>query len=92
MTKSFVFELGDKVKDALSPYKGVVLARTQYMTGCNTYGIFDGKLDKDGKPHEWKWFDESQLVKLPGRFDIEAEAPREDPRKGGPCNPSAPSR
>ena len=92
MTKAFVFELGDKVKDAMSAYRGIVMGRTQYLTGCNTYATFDGKLDKGGKPNEWKWFDESLLVKMPGRFDIEAKAQGGSPRKGGPCNPSAPSR
>ncbi len=80
MTKDFEFSLGQKVKDRWSPFRGVVLARTQYMTGCNTYGVFDGKLDKDGKPHEWKWYDE------PGLVGATPVAP------GGPCNPSAPSR
>lgn len=58
------------------------MARTQYMTGCNTYGVFDQKLDKDGRPHEWKWYDETALEGSKLKAD----------RHGGPCNPSAPSR
>ena len=78
----FVFDLGQAVKDKWSPFVGVVMARTQYMSGCNTYGVFDQKLDTAGKPNEWKWFDETGLegVKAEGK------------RHGGPCNPSAPSR
>jgi hypothetical protein len=92
MTKEFSFSLGDKVRDALSEFKGVVLSRTQYMTGCNTYGIFDGKLDKEGKPREWRWFDESQLIKMPGNIKLGEKTTNNGMEKGGPCNPIAPNR
>jgi hypothetical protein len=87
--RPFIFGLGEEVKDGLSPFKGMVLARTQYATGCNTYGVFDGKLDKEGKPREWRWFDESQLVMVMRRVEGVMLG---GPLKGGPCNPSAPSR
>jgi len=60
----FTFNLGDEVKDKITGYKGVIRARSQYLTGCNTYGIQSQKLTKEGAPQDWKWFDEDQLSLL----------------------------
>ena len=82
MGKLFAFELRQKVKDKWSPFTGIVMARTQYISGCNTYAVFDQKLDTTGKPNEWKWYDETGLE----------DCPADKERHGGPCNPSAPGR
>lgn len=58
----FRFGLGDEVKSKLNGYKGIVRARTQYLTGCNTYGLQSQKLKSDGNPDDFQWFDESELV------------------------------
>ena len=60
----FTFNLGSEVQDVITGYKGIVRGRSQYLTGCNTYGVQAGKLDKDGNPKDWKWFDEDQLKLL----------------------------
>jgi len=60
----FTFNLGDEVKDKITGYKGVIRARSQYLTGCNTYGIQSQKLTKEEAPQDWKWFDEDQLSLL----------------------------
>lgn len=57
----FKINLGSEVKDKITGFKGVVRARTQYLTGCNVYGCQNPKLDDKGNPQEWKWFDEDQL-------------------------------
>ena len=56
------FALGQEVKDIVTGYVGIVAGRTEYLTGCNHYGLAARKLDKDGKPRNWEWFDESRLV------------------------------
>ncbi len=59
----FTIELGSEVKDKLSVFKGIVRGRTQYMTGCNIYGVQTQKL-KDDRPAKMVWFDEIQLKVL----------------------------
>lgn len=36
---NFKFENGQTVKDRVTGFKGVILGRTQYATGCIQYGI-----------------------------------------------------
>ena len=68
----FKFKLGAKVKDTLTGFEGVVMARTEYYTGCNTYGIQSPKLIKGNAPAEWIWIDE---VRLTGSFKIAKKTP-----------------
>lgn len=59
---SFKFNMGDRVKDIVSGYTGVILAMTYYSTGCRHYGIAPEKTGKDGNIREYEWLDESRLV------------------------------
>ena len=59
---SFKFNLGDEVKTKITGFKGIIRGRTDYLTGCNHYGLQSEKLDKDGNPKKWQWFDEEELV------------------------------
>ena len=58
---NFKFYLGDKVKDLITGYEGVIIARSQYLTNCNTYGVKSVKL-KDDAPMDTQWFDEPHVV------------------------------
>jgi len=60
MYELFEFNLGDKVKDTVTPFKGVVIARTEYLNGCIRYQVQPTDL-KDGAPQEATSFDEEQL-------------------------------
>ena len=60
--REFKFELGDVIKDEITGFTGVVMARSQYHTGCHTYGLLSQALGKDGKPIEWEWFDDQRLI------------------------------
>ena len=42
-------KLGDKVKDKISGYKGIVTAIAKYLNGCTRILIEPTKLDDDGK-------------------------------------------
>lgn len=59
--KGFVFALGDRVKDRVSGFEGIVFHRSEWLTNCNTYGVKPTKLDKEGKPCDSVVFDEPML-------------------------------
>ncbi len=59
---TFKFELGARVKDVITGYKGVVGGRTQYLRGCIQYGIVKEGLTKEGTYPDWVWLDESRLM------------------------------
>lgn len=61
--QEFKFELGSEVKEVFTGFKGIIRGRSQYLTGCNTYGVQSQKL-KENKPTDWLWFDEGQLILL----------------------------
>lgn len=54
-------EIGDKARDTITGFKGVVLGITTWFNGCRRHGLQSQKLDKDGKPIPLEWFDEPQL-------------------------------
>ena len=41
-------ELGDEVIDKITGFKGIVVAKTEYINGCIQYEV-QPKIDKDGK-------------------------------------------
>lgn len=57
----FDFNLGDRVRDKITGFEGIVVARTQWFNNCNTYGVQPTAL-KDGMPQDRVPFDEPQLV------------------------------
>ncbi len=54
-------ENGKTVRDKISGYEGVVIARTDWLTGCVRFGVQARKLKEDGGVLDAQWFDESQL-------------------------------
>lgn len=76
--------LGDKVKDSISGFAGIAVARTQWLTGCDRITVQPDKLDKDGKTYDAQTFDEPQLIvvtKAKIKVDVEKRTPKE---RGGP--------
>jgi hypothetical protein len=57
----FKHELGQKAKDKITGFEGILTARVQFLTGCNRYSIQPQKLH-DGKRLEGEYFDEDQIV------------------------------
>ena len=53
-------KLGNKVRDTLTGFAGVAVARTEWLYGCSRIGIEPTEL-KDGKPIETQWFDEQRV-------------------------------
>jgi hypothetical protein len=60
---TFKFELGVLVKDRVSGFEGVVIARTEWLYNCARYVVQPRSVDKDGKPKGAEVFDEEQLYK-----------------------------
>jgi len=56
----FKHELGKRAKDKVTGFAGILMARCQFLTGCNRYSIQPTEL-KDGKPIDSIYFDEAQI-------------------------------
>lgn len=69
-----MIKLGDKVKDVVTGFKGVVMSHIEYFTQCDQYGVCPKT--KDGKTREWVYFDESRLKKLRGSIKLPQTADR----------------
>ena len=57
---NFRWPLGSKAKDKITGFTGIIAARSNHITGCDTYGLCP-EVDKDGKTRDWGWFDEQRL-------------------------------
>ncbi len=55
-----MIKLGSKVKDIITGFEGVAVARTEWLYGCTRIGVDSAELN-DGKPVETQWFDEQRL-------------------------------
>ena len=82
----FKFELGSEVKDKVTGFKGIIKGRSQYLSGCNTYGIQSQKL-KENKPQDWIWIDEDYLTLIKNK-KITLKDEKDFIQKGGPNSKS----
>lgn len=83
--KGFEFLLGESVKEVVTGFSGVILGRTQYITGCTQYAVCNRGLDKEGKIPVWEWIDEKRLVRTGDkRLHLEAAdaGPQQHPPQG----------
>lgn len=55
----FKFDLGIEAKDKVTGFKGIIVGRADYLTGCSQYAL-QPKIEKDTWK-ENKWFDENRL-------------------------------
>ena len=60
MTKEI--ELGDKARDTITGYTGIVIAKTLWLHGCTRLSLQCDKLTKDGGIKKPETFDAPQLV------------------------------
>lgn len=80
MATEFKHELGKEAKDIVTGFSGIIIARVEYMTGCNQYGI-SRKAGEDGAIHPAEFFDEGRIQIIGDGVapkDVQAE------KKGGP--------
>lgn len=83
----FKIEMKAKVKDCVTGFEGIVIARAEYLTGCRQYLVTPMKLKDDGDIVNSIWFDEDRLtgIDLLGKD----ERPQND---GGPQSNPAPTK
>ena len=75
-------ELGDKVKDTITTFTGIAMAKLTYYNGCVRFEILPDKLH-EGKPIESIWIDIQQLK-------VVKKAKKKETKKGGGTMPSPP--
>lgn len=76
----FKFDLGDTLRDTVTKFEGVAMARTQWFNGCLRYQLQPPKL-KDGKMLDQEVFDEQQLVLVKAAKKPEAKKLTGGPQK-----------
>lgn len=94
----FQHNLGDRVKDRISGFSGIVVSRSEAIFGCNRYWVEPEQMH-DGKPIDGRWFDEESIEVIQAGAvvrptyarvvvaPVEAAAPQR--RAGGPSNQPA---
>ena len=77
-THSFKYPLGVMARDRFTGFTGLIVARCQWITNCNTYALKPREL-KDGQPADRVWFDEPEIEVT---SEQEEMTPQQD--NGGP--------
>ena len=57
-----MIKLGQKVKDSLTGFTGIVVSATEYLYGCRRLEVQPDKLNKDNTVAGSRWIDEPQLT------------------------------
>lgn len=74
-----MIKLGQKGRDKITGFDGIIVGRAQYLTGCDQYAL--APLARDGKIEPSQWFDE-------GRIEVTGAGVSADevagPKPGGP--------
>jgi hypothetical protein len=81
-----MISLGDKVRDVVTGFEGIVIARTDWLNGCVRFVVQPDKIEKNGKQPEGVSIDEQQLEVLEaGKIKLRAHLEeRAAPKTGGP--------
>lgn len=86
--------MGDRVRDVISGYEGIVIARFEYWTGCNHYGVEstakDGKLPYESLDEQRLELVKAQAAQLVRRYNEPAQPTRRT--SPGPVAPRSPER
>lgn len=78
----FKHELGQRAKDKITGFEGILTVRCEFLTGCNRYCIQPTEL-RDGKPVDSIYFDEAQ-IEIIGHGILSKEVQGEEK---GACSP-----
>ena len=80
--KTFKFELGEELEDAVTGFKGVVVIRMDHISGCDSYVIQPRGVDKDNKKFDTGNFDVTRLKSTGEKITVPGM--EESKSKGGP--------
>jgi hypothetical protein len=80
-------KLGDRVKDKMTGFEGIVVCLSQWITDCERVSVQPVKL-RDGKRQDYETFDAPQLEVLKAgafklSFATDPGGPRPEPRRPG---------
>ncbi len=78
-----MINLGDKVKDTISGFTGIVTCRHEYLNGCARLSV-QPPVNKDGTLPEERTFDEPQLEVKKGRAVKEGQKLTGGPERSMP--------
>jgi hypothetical protein len=82
--KEKVVELGDRVKEKITGFIGIVTGISHWLTGCSTCGV-QSKGTNDGKPISPQWFDIGRLEVIDKNVISQGDVlVAEEPIPGGP--------
>jgi len=70
-SREFLFSNGDRVRDKISGFEGIVTGSVYYVTGCNQY-LLQPKGEDPSKKPDANWFDEGRLVIVKQREVVES--------------------
>lgn len=77
-------KMGDRVRDVVTGFSGIAVAKVEYLNGCVRFGVQSGKL-KNGVPGHFEYFDVQQLEVVKARAVAPVHQAAEGaPRRGGP--------
>lgn len=83
----FKYEMGFKAQDIVTGFEGTIICRSQWFTGCNTYGL-KPTVSKEGKLQQTEYFDENAIIMIPANrveigttVDEKTGGPQETPRQ-----------
>jgi hypothetical protein len=65
-----MIKLGTRVRDTITGFEGIAVARTVWLYGCSRIAVQSSELH-DGKPIEAQWIDEEQLIGCIGAQEVE---------------------
>lgn len=81
-TQNIPFQLGDRVRDVITGFKGVVTGRIEYINGCDQCCI-SPEATRDGKLAESIWFDWQRLERS-GKAVVMPQREGGGPQLGSP--------
>jgi len=70
---NFEFELGERVKDRMTNFQGVITVRTEHITGCDRYCVRPAETN-DGEYPSSQYFDEQRLVRVDENGEVMEDA------------------
>ena len=86
-TKEYKFSNGDKVKEIVTGFTGVITGPCHYITGCNTYLVV-AKVKDEFSTAKTNWYDEGRL----GLIQEETVKSKEVKAEKNGCDREAPNK
>lgn len=67
-----MIKLGDRARDTITGFEGIVVAETMWIHGCRRLTVQPEKLTKDGELPKVETFDENQLTPVEAKVHTDS--------------------